>query len=177
MLIALTGEKLSGKGTASDYFANEKDAKKFRFSQVLFDILERLHKDTSRKNLVDLGIALRKVYGDDVLAQVLVEDIKKDNSKIQIVDGMRYLAEYELLKKLPNFKLVYVSVPMEVRFKRMKDRSEKADESAMTFDEFKQRETDKTEIEILELAKLADYTITNRGSLEDYYNQLQAITE
>lgn len=175
MIIALTGEKLAGKGTAANYLAENRSATVFRFSTVLNDILERLHQPIARKNLVELAEALRSVYGNDILAQILRTDIMSSASDLKIIDGMRYMAELELLKDLPEFTLVYITAPVEVRFERTRTRKEKADEASMSFEEFVQRESDSTEQGITDLAVVASHTVMNTGSFEELYAQLDSI--
>jgi dephospho-CoA kinase len=175
MIIALTGEKLAGKGTAAEYIHTHYNGQLFRFSEVLSDILQRLHQDNSRQNLVKLGQAVRQLYGDDILAQVIYQDILNNSTELKVIDGMRYSAEYTILSKLPNFKLIYITAPVEVRYERTKQRSEKSDEANMSFTEFKQREHDSTEQGIEQLAKLADYVIDNISIIDDLYKRLEQL--
>ena len=177
MVIALAGKKIAGKGTAADFLEKEYGAHKVRFSAILQDILERLHKDYTRGNLVKLGTALRELYGDDVLAQVLKSDIEKGTHEHTVIDGMRYQEEYNILRQLPDFKLVYVSTTIENRYERMQARGEKLDEAAMTFEEFNKRETDATEIQIEQLKSKADIVITNNEGFEEYYEHLRQVMQ
>lgn len=172
MIIALTGEKLAGKGTLAAYLAKEYQAEIFGFSRALTDVLTRLHQVNSRDNLVKLGQAIRQVYGDDILAQVVKLDVEKSPAKLKVIDGMRYVAEYDLLKTLPDFHLVYVTAPIDLRYERMKQRTEKIDEATMSFTEFQHRETDSTEQGIQALAKFSEFTINNNRSMPDLYQAL-----
>lgn len=177
MIIALTGEKLAGKGTAASYLAEHHSAAVFRFSTVLNDILERLHQPITRKNLVELAQALRSIYGNDILAQILRTDIMSSASDFKIIDGMRYMAEFDLLNDLPEFTLVYITAPVELRFERTRTRTEKSDEASMSFEEFARRESDSTEQGIVDLATVASHTITNTGSFGELYAQLDSIVQ
>lgn len=175
MILAFTGEKLAGKTTATSYLVDKYGASSFRFSQPLTDILYRLHKENSRKNLVAIGEKLREIFGNDILGQILLTDLQASTATYNVIDGLRYIEEYELLKTLPNFKLVYITAPIEVRFARTQGRSEKTDEAGMTLKVFKDKESDSTERGIIALASKADITIHNTGSLVEFYNTINAL--
>ncbi|MBI4407006.1 MAG: hypothetical protein HY565_00715 [Candidatus Kerfeldbacteria bacterium] len=172
MIIALTGEKLAGKGTTADYLQRQYGARVLRFSQALSDILARLHQPNTRAELVALGSYVRSRFGDDILAKVVVGDALTATEPLVVIDGMRYLVERAACQVLPNFYLLNVTAPVEVRFERTRLRSEKADETTMSYSEFVQREQDATEQQIAAVQQQANQTIQNTGSLPDLYAAL-----
>ena len=170
LIIGLTGEKLAGKGTIAAYLAQEYNAKVYRMSGILDDILERLHLPIARENEIDLGAGLRDKFGEDVLAQCLKKDIEKDPHDLIVVDGIRMPREVEVFSSLPGFILVYVTASLEVRFARMKQRKEKLDEQDMDFAQFKEIEEKKiTETSIPVIAQKAKVKIVNRGTIQELY--------
>lgn len=171
MIIALTGEKLAGKGTVATYLEKYHAAKVLRFSKPLSDILTRLHQPNTRQELVALGTFLRQRFGDDVLAQVVARDASTLTGVV-VIDGMRYQVEYDCFAQLPNFHLLNITAPLELRYQRTQQRSEKADEQAMTLAEFTAREQDITEQQIQIVQALADTTIRNTTTFSDLYAQL-----
>lgn len=175
MIIVLTGEKLAGKGTTADFLVKHYTAQTFRFSQPLSDIAQRLHLENSRANLVKLGTTLREHFGDDILAKILLQDILASTAPLKIIDGMRYLSEYELLKDLPDFHLIYVTASVAVRYARMQGRNEKSDEASMLETEFVQREQDVTERQIPKLGQLAEVTINNAGTIQELYSKVDRL--
>ncbi|MFA6475477.1 MAG: hypothetical protein WCV88_04765 [Patescibacteria group bacterium] len=172
MIIALTGEKLAGKGTVADYLVKTKSAQVVRFSQPLTDILHRLYQPNTRQELVALGTFLRQRFGNDVLVKVVINDLNKLSDQLVIVDGMRYLVEYEACAKLPDFYLLNITAPIKTRYDRTKFRQEKVDEANMTLAEFEKKESDQTEQEITLVQQHANFTIHNTGTLDDLYNQV-----
>lgn len=173
MIIALTGEKISGKTTVAHHLVREYQAEYFRFSQILMDVLERLHQPVSRKNLVAVGTQLRTLFGDDFLATVLSQDIRRSTGRIKVVDGMRYVAEYEVMKQeLGGIYLIDITADLHTRYERMAGREEKADEKAMSWEEFQKRENDVTEEGIVDLRKKADLQIINDGSVEELFTKI-----
>lgn len=171
MIIALTGEKLGGKGTVAAYLQKHHNAKVLSFSRPLSDILLRIGQPNTRKELVALGTYLRERFGNDILAQVAAHDAASLTGLV-VIDGMRYKAEYDIFSKLPNFHLLNITAPLEMRYQRTQQRSEKADEQAMTLEEFTQREQDTTEQEIQAVQALASGTIQNTGSFEELYEHV-----
>ena len=108
LVFGLVGHIASGKGTVVEYLKKNHNAIQYRFSKILDDILSRLYLENSRDNQINLAVKLRELHGNDVLARVLASDIKKDNPKLAIVDGIRYKEELEAFRALPDFKLVAV---------------------------------------------------------------------
>lgn len=177
MVIALAGKKLSGKGTAAEYIKRNHAAVVMRFSAILQDILRRLHQPYTRDQLVRLGTMLRELYGNDMLARVIHDDIMETlptGDRIMVIDGMRYISEYETLRSLPGFTLWYIDATLDNRFARTKLRQEKSDESEMTVAEFMKRESDPTEQGIADLERVANRTIENNGTIEEFYQRIAA---
>lgn len=173
MIIALTGEKLAGKGTVTAYIQEHHHGQSIRFSQVLSDILICLHRPNTRAELVQLGAGLRQIYGNDILAQVVHDRLADQSAGLWVIDGMRYVREYEVLSTLPQFYLLNITANLDVRYQRTKNRLEKSDEANMSLVEFTQREHDATEREIPLLQKRASQTIHNNAGLEELYQTLE----
>ncbi len=172
MVIALTGAKLAGKGTAAAYLAEHHYGKVLRCSALLVDILDRLHRQATRAELVKLGRGLRELYGDDVLALALRDEIMLEPEACWIIDGVRYVSELQTLQDLPQFRLLNIKADLQTRYQRTRQRTEKSDESSMTFEEFSRRETDVTEQGLQQLEQLATHTINNNGTIPEFYHQL-----
>ncbi|MFH0819144.1 MAG: hypothetical protein V1898_04080 [Patescibacteria group bacterium] len=175
LIIGLTGEKLSGKGAASDYLSLKYRAKHYRFSLILDDIASRLYLPKTRDNLIDIALALRSKFGNEILAHVLKKDIENEKPDICIVDGMRYFEEYNILSTLSNFYLISITAPLEVRYQRALERQEKVDEINMSLDDFKKQEMAATEIAITELNKKADFQINNTGDVSELHTKIDEI--
>lgn len=175
LVFGLVGHIASGKGTVVEYLKKNHNAIQYRFSKILDDILSRLYLENSRDNQINLAVKLRELHGNDVLARVLASDIKKDNPKLAIVDGIRYKEELEAFRALPDFKLVAVIADEEIRYKRMLLRGEKAGETKTTRKDFTNMHKRPTEIYIDALMQTADVTIANNGSSEELYKQIEGL--
>ncbi|MFH0863016.1 MAG: AAA family ATPase [Candidatus Altiarchaeota archaeon] len=164
-IIGLIGGIASGKTAVADYLLREKGASYYRFSDVLRDVLKRLHKPETRENLQELGLSLRKAYGDGLLAQVLKEDVLADGADIIVVDGIRYQDEFEMVKGLGG-RIVYVCAPQKVRYGRATSRGTRG-EAKISFEEFRKSEERETERMIESLGKMADVVLENTGTLSE----------
>lgn len=173
LIIGLVGEKLAGKDTASNYLVQKYGAGHFRFTHILDAILEDLDMPISRKNEIDLGLSLRKVFGPHVLVEALGHRINKSWEKIIVVNGIR-MDELDVVKQW-DAKIIYITAPLELRFKRYKSRHEKDDDGVMDLESFKAQESGPTEEAIPELGKQADFRIDNIGSLDELYKKVDEV--
>lgn len=175
LIIGLVGDKGAGKGTMAEYLSTKYHAVTFAFPQILKDILERLYISKTRKNLAELALALRELFGDDVLGQTIHKDIENSDTSTIVLDGIRYFDEVKLLKTFPVFYLVYITAEVKTRHERVKIRGEKENETQMTFEEFLEEEQLQTELQIKDIAKTADFKVTNNGSKEEFYFEIDTL--
>lgn len=174
MIIGLTGEKLSGKDTVADYLVSKYGAENIRHSHLLDEILDILDLPKSRRNEIDLGMGLRKTFGEGVLGKALAKRVKESRARIVIVNGIRFVDELENARAL-GAKILYVTAPEETRFQRFLNRKEKADDASQTKEEFRIQEGEPTEIGISKIGEQADFKIVNDGSLFDLNVKIDSI--
>lgn len=175
IILGLIGRIGSGKTVAADYLVRKYGVGYLRFSDVLRDILQRIHKPDTRENLQNLGIALRKCFGEGVLAGVLRKDILASTREVIVVDGVRYEDEVQMIKDVGG-KIVYVTAPQELRFERTVGRGTRG-ESGLTFQQFRENENRETEKMIDVLGERAEYRIDNTGTVEDLKRKVDAIVK
>lgn len=173
MIIGLVGEKLAGKDTVANYLVDKYQAGHFRFTHILDSMLEELNLPISRKNEIDLGLALRDIFGPHVLVNALAARVKKSMSSYRVINGIR-MDELEPVKEM-GAKIIYITAPLELRYQRYLTRKEKADDGIMSPEDFKALESGPTEARIPELGRQADFKIENIGSLEDLYKKVEEI--
>ena len=171
--IGLVGEKLAGKDTVANYLVEKYGAKHIRFSHLLDEILQILNLPISRRNEVDLGLGLRKIFGNKVLGSAIIKRALNFKTPLVVINGIR-MNEMEEIKKI-GAKIIYITAPAKIRFKRYQKRHEKADDATMNFEQFKTQEKEATEVGIPELGEKADYHIDNIGSLEELNRKVDEI--
>jgi dephospho-CoA kinase len=175
LILGITGEMVSGKGTIAKYIVNEDRGSTHRFSTILRDILDRVYLEQSRENMQTLSTILRKNFGEDMMAKSMYHDVQNDEHDLVIVDGVRRMADIIYLRELPHFKLVYVEADMEVRYNRLTKRGENTDDKKKTLEEFKVDHDDESEMQIRELKNYADYVVNNDGTFAELYKRVDEI--
>jgi len=175
IILGFAGEIASGKGTAIEYLKTKTNASMYKFSQVLRDILKRIHQEESRENLQKLSTVLREKFGQDVLSEIITKDIENNENQWALIDGIRRLEDISLLIKNPNFHLIYIEASMENRYKRIIKRRENTDETNKTWEEFQKDNANETEQQIKTLKNIAKYTINNDGTQEELFIKLEEL--
>jgi len=174
-IVGIIGEMASGKTTVSDYIKEKYGAQTFRFSDMLGDILDRLYLDRTRGNYQTLSTALRQSFSEDLMSKVLVEDLRRADSDVVVTEGIRRPTDVTFLRELPNFKMIALNVDTRTRYDRLTARTEKVDDQQKTWEEFEKENSAESEQEIANIAKAADHTIDNTGSIEDLHKQIDEI--
>lgn len=174
LIIGLIGERFAGKDEAADYLVQKHDAAHIKYSHVLDEILEELDLPITRRNEIDLGMALRKTFGENVLWGGMLKRIKQTWAGIVVINGIRFENEFKNVKDMGG-KIIYITAPQNLLFERSKQRKEKEDDGEISMENFIKLENEATEIGIPDLGKKADYKIENLGKIEDLTNQISKI--
>ena len=171
-IIGLMGEIASGKTEVSRYLLDSRGAGYHRFSNVLSDILYRLHLEDTRDNLQALGKSLREPFGEDILSEAVKKDIIADDSEIVLVDGIRYPSEARMVKSLGG-RILYITAPARLRYERSSKRASRGEEGN-SFEKFLENDSKATERLISEAAKLADIRIENTGTISELRSRVDS---
>lgn len=177
MIIGLTGRIASGKRTFTDYF-KKKGFNKYVASDTIKEEAKKRGLEIKRKNLQDIGNLIRKQEGAGALARRIIEKTKSGENFI--IKGIRNPAEIEEIRKIKNSYIVAIDAPQELRFKRVLSRKRDID-SSITWEEFlksDEREYDEgipSGLRIRECMEMADFTITNDSSLEDFNKKIEEV--
>ena len=175
IVIGFVGQLSSGKDTVVDYVKDHYEAEIFGFSKILKEILLTLDLEQNREEYVKISEILRKNYGDDILSKVMAKRVLESFSEVIAVDGVRRESDYQYLKNNPDFYLVNVFASPEVRYERLKKRTEKKDDQGKTWEEFLEDHKKSTEITIEDVAKQADFQLDNNGTLEELFVNMDEI--
>jgi dephospho-CoA kinase len=171
IIIGLAGEIASGKDTIARYYEKRYGASMYRFSDVLRDVLKRLHLEENRRHLAQASLMLRQGFGEDVFSHAVAEEVTTDRSPLIIVDGVRRETDVKGIQNLPGFRFLFVTADPKRRFERLSQRNQNADDSTKTFEEFLSDSELESEQQIAQLKAKADFVIDNNGTLEDLYRQ------
>ncbi|MBF8280868.1 MAG: hypothetical protein HW383_641 [Candidatus Magasanikbacteria bacterium] len=175
LIIGLVGPLCAGKGTTAKYLQEKYGADVHRFSTMLRDILNRLFLPITRETMVNLSELVRGQFGDDLMSKVISREVSADPAEIAVVDGIRRPLDQSKLLELPNFHLVAIDADSQTRYERMVKRGENEDDRGKTFEQFTNDHQKPTEVLIADLAKSAEATLDNNGTIENLYRQIDEL--
>lgn len=172
-VIGITGMPGSGKGIIATV------ARNLGFQVIrMGDIIRR---EARRRDapIGETAIQIRKEYGDLVVAERCIEEIKKLETNqaqngLYLIEGIRSPYEVELFKKnFKDFKVIAVNSTPQTRFKRLIKRK-RADDSYKKSD-FDRRDKRELKFGIGEVIATADYLIVNEGSINKLKRMVRGI--
>ncbi|MBI5728258.1 MAG: AAA family ATPase [Candidatus Magasanikbacteria bacterium] len=175
IILGLVGEMAAGKSTLTEYLKSAHSAVTFRFSDMLRDVLERLHLEDNRSNLQMLSTALRQTFGDDLMSKVIAADVQKSAASFIITEGVRRPSDVTYLRQIPGYILIAVTAGERLRYERITKRTENPDDQTKTWAEFLSEGQREAEQKIREIAARANFTIDNNGSKEELFSSMEKI--
>ncbi len=176
VVIGLTGENCSGKGTFAEYLVTTG----FRYaslSDVLREELSAEGREVTREALIEKGNELRREAGPGVLAKRTM--LKMKGATNCVIDSVRNPSEVEELRKEKGFTLVYVTAKPVTRFERMRKRDREGDpktlEAFMEMDKREMSSSDPTHQQLLATFEMADKRMENDSDLQHYHDGIDAL--
>ena len=122
---------------------------------------KRRNIELSGDNLGKLMLELRDKNGPGAIAALLTEQIKNSSSKVIIVDGVRSIAEIEVLKTVGAVKLLSIEASADTRYKFLSARGRSDDPK--TREKFEERDKRELGVGIGKSIAIADETISNNN--------------
>ena len=173
IIIGLTGENCSGKGTVAEYL-QKRGFYYLSLSDIIREELTKENKELTRDNMIKKGNHMRETLDPSILAKKTIEKLEKDRN--YVIDSIRNPFEVEELKKMSNFNFIYVSATPEVRFTRMKNRARTGDakdfEEFLRLEELERKNANSKHQNIEETVKLASMKITNEGNIQSLFDKI-----
>lgn len=175
-VIAFVGLPLSGKSTASKV-AEEMGIPVVCMGDIVREEAKRRGLALTDENLGKIANELRQKEGMDAIAKRCIPIIREKGKDIGVVviDGIRGIAEVERFKKEfgNDFILINIEAPLEVRFQRALKRGRSDD--IKSIEELKRRDERELSWNMSEAIKIANFTIENTSSLEDFREKVRDI--
>ncbi len=179
-MIAIVGMCGAGKSILADEFV--KLGWGFvRFGQITLDIAKErgISGEAAEKKIRE---DLRKEHGMGAFATLNIPKFDAVLAQKNLVaDGLYSWSEYKILKEYYSDRLTVIAVyaPPALRYERISKRHSDAEDTALRNRNFTQDEArarDFAEIENIEKAgpiAMADYTILNTGTMEEYKKEIK----
>jgi dephospho-CoA kinase len=162
MIIGLTGSYCSGKDTVAERIVSAYGYGHYSLSDVIRDLMKEQGVESTRENLIVFGTNLRACEGNGVLAKKVLQKMREDSN--YCVTSIRHPDEVAELRKNPDFVLVNVDAPADVRFARMIKRKRPGD--PVTLEKFielekKESQTQGPGQQLSKTAAMADIAFIN----------------
>jgi dephospho-CoA kinase len=163
LIVALTGMPGAGKTTVANYLA-QKGIPLLIMGDVVREAAQNEALEPTSGNLAKLTIRLREKNGPEAIAHLIANKIKtmKNEDKefaVVIVDGIRSMAEIEVLKRVGQVKLLAIHGSILTRYSHIRERARS--DVPSNINEFDKRDRVEMEVGISDAIALADETISN----------------
>jgi dephospho-CoA kinase len=175
MLVAFAGFGGAGKTTAIQFLEGRHLGQRVYLGEAVSDEIERLGVVRTPEVEHAVRIDLRSRLGPSAFADLRAPNIVQliGDGKCVLVDAIFKLEEYSRLLNCGQDRSILVSVEasFETRSRRLEARSKRGYSAKQL------RDRDRTEMEDLGTSgvlKVADFTISNEQTLEDFYDEVAA---
>ena len=163
LIVGLTGMPGAGKSTVANYLS-EKGIPLLVMGDVVREVAENDGLEPTSDNLAKLMLRLRKRNGPEAVAHLIVNKIKlmkkEDNQlSVVIVDGIRSMAEVQVLRRIGSVKLLAIHGSTLTRYTHVRERGRSDVPSNIV--EFDKRDKIEMDVGISNAIALADETISN----------------
>ncbi len=180
-VVGVVGLNGSGKDEVVNYLNMRYGIPLFSVGDIVREIAACEGVEATRHNLDLISRRYFAEFGEGYFLKQVVEKIHRnsDSWKAVGISGIRSPHDIKIVEDAfgTDFVLVhvYISDP-RVRFERVRRRGSQRDN--LTYEEFlKQDSTSEELFQIQEAINLADFSISNDGSLEDLHREIEKLKE
>ena len=137
---------------------------------------KRRNIEPSGENLGKIMLEVREKNGPGAVAELIKEPIQNSIEEVVIIDGVRSIAEIDVLKKIGDVKLLAVQASSETRFNFLSSRGRSDDPK--TRENFEERDNREIGVGIDKSIENADKIITNHNlTIDELVNSAKEIIE
>jgi len=175
MIIGVTGTNGAGKGTLPEYLRERHGFTHYSARAFIVGEIERRGLVVDRTSMNQTANELRKEHGPEYVIKCLFERAKEAGGDA-IIESVRALGEARYLKQEGAF-VVAIDADRKIRYERITKRASETDK--VSFEEFCLQEDREMaqeaeyDMNITGVMEMADYTLTNDGTLEELYESIE----
>lgn len=159
LIVCLTGMPGAGKSSVAS-FLKEKGFVVMTMGDVVREEAKRQGLEPTDINLGKMMLKLRQDLGPGAVGHIVLQKLARDGSSSNVViDGIRSIAEVEVLKKVGHVRLLAIHASQDTRFKHLKERA-RADAPSSS-NEFAGRDKRELSVGVSEAIALANEMISN----------------
>lgn len=167
-VIAFAGRIASGKGVANRILSRNWNAYEINYSDSLHEALRIMGIEEARDNIQRLSTFLRSTFGEDRIECAVIQKIKQVSVPHIALCGIRRESDFQYIKKLYPFTLIYIDSTVEQRYRRYIKRGCGTSDQSLTLDEFIIKDMAEPELKIEELKRVSDCIIENNCMLIEF---------
>lgn len=160
LIVCLTGMPGAGKTTIAEAL-KQKGFDKITMGDAVRAEAAKRNIEPTGTNLGKIMLELREKNGQGAVAELIVSDIKNSNSDVVLVDGVRSLAEVNVLKKIGTVKVLAIHASGDTRYKFLTERGRT--DAPSDREDFTKRDSREIGVGMSESIALADETISNNN--------------
>ncbi len=164
---------LPGSGKSTVLKAIEDLGTIITMGDVIRDEANHRNIAPSDENLGKIALELRKNYGPEIIAEKCVSLIKKLESNVFFIDGLRSMAEVIVFRKYWKFPLIATIVDEKIRYERLSNRKRPDDPNSLS--EIRDRDQREIRFGLNEVIENANYTINNNLLEMDVQQETRAL--
>ena len=176
-VIGAVGQNGSGKDEVLKYLRDKYNVPFLATGDVVREIAAKERVEPTRENLGKISDRHFREFGQGYFVKLLADKIRHTGWKVAGISGIRSLTDVSILRDIfgQDFILidVYITDP-HLRYRRMTARGEGRDPHS--YEQFLQQDQAEEELfSLKEAERLADYSISNDGTLDDLYGEIDRL--
>jgi len=160
LIVCLTGMPGAGKSTIAEALKS-KGFEKITMGDAVRAEAARRKLEPTGENLGKLMLELREKKGHGAVAELIKDQIANSKTNVVIIDGVRSIAEVEVLKKFGIVKILAIHASAQTRFSFLSNRARS--DAPTDRKDFAKRDTREMGVGMSESIALADETISNNN--------------
>ncbi|MDQ3807246.1 MAG: AAA family ATPase [Thermoproteota archaeon] len=159
LIVCLTGMPGAGKSSVAS-FLKEKGFEVVTMGDVVREEAKRQGLEPTDTNLGKMMLKLRNDLGPGAVGHIVLEKLARDGGSSNVViDGIRSIAEVEILKKAGHVRILAIHASQYTRFKHLKERGR--GDAPSNDNEFVGRDRRELSVGVSEAIALANEMISN----------------
>jgi dephospho-CoA kinase len=159
LIICLTGMPGAGKSSVAS-FLKQKGFEVVTMGDVVREEAKRQGLEPTDINLGKMMLKLRQDLGPGAVGYIVLQKLTRDGGSSNVViDGIRSIAEVEVLKKVGHVRLLAIHASQDTRFKHLKERGR--EDAPSNTNEFAARDKRELSVGVSEAIAFANEVISN----------------
>lgn len=174
MIIGITGSFGAGKGTAVEYLKEKHGFSHYSASGFIVEEIKRLGLEVNRDTMAHVANHMREKHGPSYIIDSLYARAKASGERV-VIESLRAVAEVRRIKELGGVVLGIDAEP-DIRYAHSLARNSVKDnvsyEKWLAQEQAESNESDPHKQNIFGALKESDYSISNNGTIEEFYAQV-----